>query len=108
MYRKPLLDKIHSSTYQLGPKALEDAFETIRNDIANIDEINHPTTKHNLTRDERITLKQFMQNDKLITNKADKGCTIVVRDRADYRREGLKHLSDVVECIRMPVEFVIT
>ena len=35
LFRKPPPDKIHSSTYQLGPKALEDAFETMRTDIAN-------------------------------------------------------------------------
>ena len=54
----------------------------------------HPTLKHNLTRQERLTLRELTLNNDLIINKADKGSTIVVRDRNDYIEEGISHLSD--------------
>ena len=66
----------------------------MRSDIAEMNEINNAKTKHNLTRNGRTALKQFMQSDTLIINKADKGSTIVVIDKTDYISEGLEHLSD--------------
>ena len=92
LYRKPPPDKIHSKTYELGPKALEDVFEVMRKDIANMTQ--DPTNKPNLTRNERSALKELASNQNIIINKADKGSTIVVRDEKDYIQEGLEHLSD--------------
>ena len=94
-YRKPILPPTSSyqtNTNNLGPKALEDAFEATRCELAQLK--NNTTIKHNLTRKERITLKQLTTNHNLIINRADKGSTIVVRNREDYIREGLEHLSD--------------
>ena len=55
----------------------------------------HPTLEHNnLTRNERLTLKELASNHDLIINKADKGSTIVIRDRNAYVEEGIQHLSD--------------
>ena len=38
LFRKPPPDKTHSKTYELGPKALEDVFEVMWKDIANMSE----------------------------------------------------------------------
>ena len=64
----------------------------MRNDIANM--IQDPMNKPNLTRNERLALKELTSNNDIIINKADKGSTIVVRNKKDYIREGLEHLSD--------------
>ena len=90
--KRPRPDNNNNITI-LGPSvALEEAFEET------ILEINHvkpnPTTKHNLTRKERLALRELATNPNLVINEADKGSTIVVRHRDDYIREGLEHLSD--------------
>lgn len=48
----------------------------------------------NMTRKERLALEQLVENTNIIINKADKGSTIVVRNKSDYVEEGLKHLCD--------------
>ena len=83
LFRKPPPDRIHSSTYELGPKALEDVFEATRVELANMVKAK-PTNKHNLTRQERKSLRELIDNDKIIINKADKGSTVVVRNKHDY------------------------
>ena len=92
LFRKTQSNQTNTNSFNLGPKALEDAFETMRDEIAKLEP--HITTKHNLTRKERMTLKDLTTNHNLIINKADKGSTIVVRNKGDYIREGLEHLSD--------------
>ena len=93
-YRKPTTTNYSSYnlSQQLGPKALKDAFLAIRQELATLTD--DPIQKQNLTRKERIALKQLTTNRDLIINKADKGSTIVVRSTADYIKEGLEHLSD--------------
>ena len=81
----------NTNTQNLGPKPLEDAFLAMKNEIANIKETH--TTKYNLTRGERLALTQLSSNHDLIINKADKGFTIVVRNRDEYIKAGLEHLS---------------
>ena len=46
----------------------------------------------NITRAERIALERLALNEDIIINKADKGSTVVVRNKTDYVAEGLKHL----------------
>ena len=46
-----------------------------------------------MTRKERKALKELI-NPTLIINKADKGSTVVVKDRCDYITEANKHLAD--------------
>ena len=48
----------------------------------------------NLSRKERIALRELMQNPHIIINKADKGSTIVVEDREDYIHNAMLHLND--------------
>ena len=50
--------------------------------------------RDNLTRKERIALKELMTNPHIIINKADKGSTIVVEDRQEYIRNAMVHLND--------------
>ena len=92
LFRKPPPDKTHSKTYELGPKALEDVFEVMWKDIANMRQ--DPMKKPNLTRNDRLALKELTSNNDIIINKANKGSTIAVRNKTDYIQEGLKHLSD--------------
>lgn len=42
-----------------------------------------------------------MKDHNLIINRADKGSTIVVRNRKDYIQEGLEHLSDTNTYLRL-------
>ena len=50
----------------------------------------------NLTRKERIALRELLLNPHVIINKADKGSTIVVEDREEYIRNAMIHLNDPV------------
>ena len=50
--------------------------------------------RDNLTKQEYITLRNLTNNDQIIINKADKGSTVVVLNKADYIKEGIKHLCD--------------
>jgi len=91
----PDSNKNMNTSIHLGPKPLEDAFEAMRLDISKLTLDNTKLKKHNnLTRKERLALKESSTNHQLIINKADKGSTIVVRHRSDYIHEGLIHLSD--------------
>ena len=104
LFRKPTQNTNTSTNPQnLGPKALEDAFEAARIEMAQIEQC--PTLKHNLTRNERSALKELTSNTDLVINKADKGSTIVVRHRTDYVREGLEHLNDTNTYIQLDRDY---
>ena len=47
---------------------------------------------HNLSLEEQKALRELKNDTDLIINKADKGSTIVVQNRADYIRDALEHL----------------
>ena len=68
--------------------------EAMKVEISNI-----PTTDkipHNLPRNERKALRELICDKDLVINKADKGSTIVVQNRADYIRTALEHLKDPI------------
>ena len=48
----------------------------------------------NLTRRERIALRNLIENPYIVINKADKGSTIVVEDRDKYISNAMLHLND--------------
>ena len=48
----------------------------------------------NLTRKERIALRELIQNTNIVINKADKGSTIVVEDKDEYIHNAMTHLND--------------
>ena len=48
----------------------------------------------NLTRKERLALKDLINNPHIVINEADKGSTIVVEDRDEYIKNAMLHLND--------------
>ena len=51
--------------------------------------------KHdNLTRKERLALRELIDNPRIVINKADKGSTIVVEDRDEYISNAMVHLKN--------------
>ena len=48
----------------------------------------------NLTRKERLALRELIHNHNLIINNADKGSTIVVEDRDEYIQNAMEHLNN--------------
>ena len=83
--RRPRRD-FHSST------DLEGVLEEIKLEISRIATMDK--IPYNLTLKERKALWELKCNSDLVINKADKGSTIVVQDRADYIRDALEHLND--------------
>ena len=58
--------------------------------------IKHKQDKQdNLTRKERLTLSQLINNPRIVINKADKGSTIVVEDRDEYISNAMVHLNNL-------------
>ena len=47
----------------------------------------------NLTRKERLALRELINNPRIVINKADKGSTIVVEDRDEYISNAMVHLN---------------
>lgn len=77
---KPKNRDSSQSTNQTLNSFLKKTDETVDNIL------HHLTQSHtdNLTRGERIALKNLMENDEIIINKADKGSTIVILNKSDY------------------------
>ena len=50
--------------------------------------------KFNLTKEERSAKRSLSQNRDIIIKKADKGSAVVIQNRSDYIKEGLRQLSD--------------
>ena len=99
LYRKHTMqdaNTMDTERQQLGPKVLKDTLEAMKLEyISKLEEKQHPTLEHNnLTRNERLTLKELASNHDLIINKANKGSNIVIKDRSDYVEEGIQHLSN--------------
>ena len=97
---KPQRDPFKRTQYQKpNPERLSDngTLDTFLHRIRTemLDENLYKQNKHdNLTRKERIALRELMENRHIIINKADKGSTIVVTDREDYVRNAMTHLND--------------
>ena len=51
---------------------------------------------HNLSQNECRALQELICDKDLVINKADKGSTIAVQNRADYIQTTFKHLNDLV------------
>ena len=50
--------------------------------------------KFNLTKEERSANRSLAQNKDIVIKKADKGSAVVVQNRSDYIKEGLRQLTD--------------
>ena len=75
-------------------RTLDTALWNIRQELLDQETKYIQTRPDNLTKKERIALKQLMDNPHLIINKADKGNTVVIEDRSDYITNAEKHLKD--------------
>ena len=65
----------------------------IRMEMLDVDK-HKQNRQDNLTRKERLALRELTQNPHIIINKADKGSTIVVEDRDEYITNAMSHLND--------------
>ena len=50
--------------------------------------------KFNLTKEEHSAKRSLAQNKDIVIKKADKGSAVVVQNRSDYIKEGLRQLTD--------------
>ena len=76
---------------RLGFSSQQHGTETVSLDNGNNDNI-----PPNLSRGERKALRELICDKDLIINKADKGSTIVVQNRADYIKTALEQLNDPI------------
>ena len=65
----------------------------IRMEMLDVDK-HKQNRQDNLTRKERLALRELTQNPYIIINKADNGSTIVVEDRDEYITNAMSHLND--------------
>ena len=74
---------------------LENNFHAMKQELANLAdrEFNDTTRQYNLTRKEHHAINRFAKTSQLVFKKGDKTTCIVVKNRADYVREGMAHLS---------------
>ena len=73
---------------------LEGILGEIKNEISRI--VTTDYIPPNLSRSERILLRELSQDKNLVMQKCDKGADIVVQNRSDYIRDGLDYLRDPV------------
>ena len=78
---------------RLSNNTLDTFLHRIRSEMLNTGKYKQNKTD-NLTRKERIALKDLIKNPHIVINKADKGSTIVVEDRSEYIANAMVHLSD--------------
>ena len=58
-------------------------------------------TKDNLNKGERTALRNLRNGTSLVIKPADKGGAIVIMNRSDYVKEGLRQLSDEETCKKL-------
>ena len=68
--------------------------DAIQSELMQISESITTREIDNLSRAERKALTSLKENKLIVVNKADKGSTIVVQNKADYIENGLKHLDN--------------
>ena len=101
-FRKPKVKKFPiTRVYGYKPKQttfstskLEGVLEAMKVEISNIQTTDK--ISFNLSRNERRALRELICDNDLVINKADKGSTIVVQNRADYIQTASEHLNDPV------------
>ena len=62
--------------------------------LSKIKEIQSRPTVNNLSKAERLSLKELALDHSLVIKKADKGSCLVIEDRLDYIKDGETHLAD--------------
>ena len=87
--------------YNFNPERLSDNgtldtfLHRVRLEMLNVDKYKQ-NKKDNLTKKERIALRDLIKNPHIVINKADKGSTIVVEDRDEYISNAMLHLNDPI------------
>ena len=54
-----------------------------------------PSFKANISLEERLAMRELLENKQIIIKPADKGSAVVIMDRLDYLKEGFRQLSDI-------------
>ena len=88
-------DKIEPTTSRSTENhTLNFTLDAIQSELMQISESITTRERDNLSRAERKALTSLKENKLIVVNKADKGSTIVVQNKADYIENGLKHLDN--------------
>ena len=98
-YTKPKDPFAPKRYHTYGPERLSDNgtldtfLHRVRVEMLNSDK--YKQDKHdNLTRKERLALRELIDNPRIVINKADKGSMIVVEDRDEYISNAMVHLNN--------------
>ena len=75
-----------------GPRAVED-FISLTSKAINESKFFAPT-EQNITKEERAAITALSKNNSIVIKPADKGGAIVILNREDYVKEGLRQLTD--------------
>ena len=59
---------------------------------------------HNLTRDERLSIKNIKSFDDIVIKDADKGSCVVIMDRSRYIQEAERHLNDTATYCKLDTD----
>ena len=96
----------------IGASLLEGVLEAMKVEISNIQTTDN--ISHNPSWNERRVLRELICDKDLVINKADKGSTIVVQNRAYYIQTALEHLNtyrkldgDPTNCICTNIDFLL-
>ena len=81
-------------TNETQNQILKNFITNTSDDIEKIVPLLEQKPRHNLTKQERIALRNLTNNNQIVINKADKGSTVVIQNKTDYIKEALKHLCD--------------
>jgi hypothetical protein len=73
---------------------LNTILDNIEKDASTAAESVKHSKSDNITKAERLAIQQLRNNKQIVINKADKGSTVVVVNRDDYIKDGLKHLDN--------------
>ena len=87
---------------------MENNFHAMRQELAILTESefgNSEKQTFNLTRKEHRALERFARTSSLVFKKGDKTTCIVVKNRKDYVREGMVHLSDTKTYMRLDRDY---
>ena len=71
-----------------------DVLACISNIMTDLNNIKVQPEKHNVSREEMVSLTKLRQNNSIVIKKADKGSSIVIMNKEDYLYEGYRQLGN--------------
>ena len=87
---------------------MEDTFHVMRQELANLADREFDNSKKhpfNLSKKEQWALNEFTKTSSLVFKKGNKTTCIVVKNRKNYVREGMIHLSDTKTYMRLDRDY---